>query len=105
MRGRYDANLAWGVMQTACQKNQLIDTVEIPSLDGSWVSVVRHDSCLRFPTAPCALYRRGGSKGLFSKVNGNVAHRRQRDLERKGNVGVGIPWRERNPYKTRKKAV
>src|SRR5580692_7526092 len=56
--GRYDVSLAWGVMQTACQKHQLIDTVEIPSLDGSWVSVLRHDSCLRFPTAPCAPYRR-----------------------------------------------
>ena len=97
MRGRYDAALAPGVMQTACQKIQLIDTVEITSLDGSLVSALRHDSCLHFPTAVCARYRRGGPKVLFSKANGRVAGGRQRDLESYVRSGVGIPLEGRKP--------
>ena len=96
-------HLAPGVMQTACQNNQLIDTVEIASLSGSSVPVLRHDSCLHFPTVACAPDRRRGPKGLFSKTNGSVAGRRQRDLERTADRVSGCRWRGRNPYKTREK--
>jgi hypothetical protein len=98
-------SLAPGVMQTACQNNQLIDTVEIVSLGGSSVSALRHDSCLHFPTAACAPYRRVGPKGLFLKTNGNVAGGRQRDLERRANGVLGCRRESRKPYKRSRKAV
>jgi hypothetical protein len=98
-------HLAAGVMQTACQNNQLVDTVEIVSLTGSSVSRLRHDSCLHFPTVACAPDRRRGPKGLFSKTNGNVAGRRQRDLEKVRRLCCGALRRGRNPYKRRRKAV
>jgi hypothetical protein len=96
-------HLAAGVMQTACQNNQLVDTVEITSLTGSSVPALRHDSCLLFPTVACAPDRRRGPKGLFFKINGNVAGRRQRDLERTANRVSECRWRGGNPYKTQEK--
>jgi hypothetical protein len=89
----------------ACQRNQLIDTVEILSLTGNSVSVLRHDSCLPGPTAVCAPVRTPGPKGLFFKANGRVAGRRQRDLESYVESWVRVPLEVRKPYRTRGKAL
>ena len=94
-------HLAPGVMQTACQHNQLVDTVEVSSLTGSSVPVLRHDSCLYFPTVACASDRRRGPKGLFFKTNGNVAGRRQRDLEKARMRVLRCAQEVTKPLKTR----